>query len=365
MDKYPHPTWIEIDVAQFQKNLRVIRKHIGKSRFCLPVKANAYGHGLIGIAKCAAEFIDCFGVSCLQEGVHLRLAGITTPILVLGAIHEDQVDDLIRFNLEFSISSQFKADLVAKRLRAKCCVHLEVETGMQRTGVRCSTALKLIEYLKTVPYFDVVGVYSHFATADFPNDPFALQQIAAFQELIRQPPFQGLSAHMANSGGVAHYPESHLDMVRPGLMAYGYPPPHSPPSLQELAPCFSLKSKVSYFKVVPSGSGISYGHLYITHKETRIVTIPVGYGDGYRRALSNRGSVLIGGKRFSIAGAVCMDQFMVDIGDAEVYVGDEVVLIGRQGSEEIKLTEIASLCDTIPYEVLCLFNERIPRFFIY
>ncbi len=357
MEKYPHPTWIEIDVAQFKNNLSIVRKHIGKSRFCLPVKANAYGHGLVGIAKAAGGLVDCLGVSCLQEGVTLRKAGIAAPILVLGAIHEDQVDDLVRFNLEFSISSKFKADLVAKRLRGKCHVHLEVETGMQRTGVRCSTAIQLIQHLKTLSCLEVVGVYSHLATSDLPNDLTALRQIKDFQDLVSQPPFQGLIAHIANSGGVANYPESHLDMVRPGLMVYGYS------SLPGLAPCFSLKSKVSYFKVVPKGSGISYGHTYTTQKETRIVTVPIGYGDGYRRALSNRGSVLIRGKRFPIAGAICMDQFMVDVGDSEVYVGDEVVLIGRQGAVEIKLTEIAHLCDTIPYEVLCLFNERIPRFY--
>jgi alanine racemase len=322
------------------------------------VKANAYGHGLVGIAKASHGLIDCLGISCLQEGVTLRKAGITIPILVLGAIHEDQVDDLVRFDLEFTISSKFKADLVAKKLHAKCRVHLEVETGMQRTGVRCSTAIQLIQHLKTLSCFEVVGVYSHLATSDNPNDPTALKQIQDFQNLIDHPPFRGLIAHIANSGGVAHYPESHFDMVRPGLMVYGYS------TLAGLAPCFSLKSKVSYFKVVPSGSGISYGHTYRTKKETRIVTVPIGYGDGYRRALSNRGEVLIRGKRFPIAGTICMDQFMVDVGDSEVYVGDEVVLIGRQGNQEIKLTEIADLCDTIPYEVLCLLNERIPRFFL-
>jgi alanine racemase len=358
MEKWPHPTWIEIDLAQFRKNLQIIREQIGASLLCLPVKANAYGHGLVGISRAAAACgVDYLGVSCLREGVLLRQAGVLTPILVLGAIHEDQVDDLIRFNLEFTISSKFKADIVAKKAHGRCRVHLEVETGMQRTGVRCSTALHLIEHLRSLACFEVVGFYSHFATADDPSDPFTLQQMQAFNELTQHPSFQGLIAHIANSGGVMHFPSSHLNMVRPGLMAYGYS------SLASLAPCFTLKSKVSYFKVVPAGTGISYGHTYITTKQTRIVTIPIGYGDGFRRALSNRGSVLIRGKRFPIAGTICMDQLMVDVGDQEVYVGDEVVLIGRQGEEEIKLSEVAALCDTIPYEVLCLFNERIPRIF--
>lgn len=359
MEHYPHPTWIEIDTAQFKKNIAAIRKQIGKSLFCLPVKANAYGHGLIGIGKLAARFgIDYLGVSCLQEGIRLRLAGVTIPILVFGAIHEDQVDDLIRYRLEFSISSKLKADVVAKKAHGTCRVHLEVETGMQRTGVRTDTAISLLQHLKTLACFEVVGVYSHLATSTVPNDPFALKQIASFQELVRLPLFQNLTCHIANSGGVLHYPDSHLHMVRPGLMVYGYS------SQLEVAPCFTLKSKVSYFKVVGPGLGISYDHTYITQKQTRVVTIPIGYGDGYRRALSNRGSVLIRGRRFPIAGNICMDQLMVDVGDAEVFVGDEVVLIGKQGNEEIPLSEIADLCDTIPYEILCQFNERIPRIYL-
>ena len=365
MESFAHPTWIEVDLSQFRKNLDLIRRHIGKSRFCLALKANAYGHGLIGIGRAAASAgVDCLGVSCLQEGVSLRKAGIAIPILVFGAFQEDQVEDLIRFNLEFSISSKFKADLVAKKAQGKCRVHIEVETGMQRTGVRASTAIELFHHLKNLPCFDIVGIYSHLATADVPNDLFAKKQIASFQELLKNPSFQGLQAHIANSGGVAHYPESHLDMVRPGIMAYGYLPENPPENLKEIRPCFSLKSRVSYFKVVAENSGISYGHTYVTQKQTRIVTVPIGYGDGYRRALSNRGEVLIRGKRYRISGTICMDQFMVDVGDNEVYVGDEVVLIGRQGDQEIKLTDIAKLCDTIPYEVLCLLNERIPRKYI-
>lgn len=360
---YFHPTWIEIDLPQFWKNLTILRKALGKSRFCLPIKANAYGHGLVGIAKAAEKYVDYFGVSCLQEGVKLREAGIALPILVLGAIHEDQIEELVRFDLELTISSRYKADLVAQKIRGKCRVHLEVETGMQRTGVRCETAKQLIRHLRQFSCFEVVGVYSHLATAELPQNKVALQQINEFKALISDPLFQGVSAHIAHSAAVLHYPDAHLDMVRPGLAAFGYLSEPVPLQFQGIAPCFSLKSRVSYFKVVPAGSGISYGHTYITPKQTRIVTVPIGYGDGYRRALSNRGSVLIRGKQFPIAGTVCMDQLMVDVGDAEVYVGDEVVLIGQQGDREICLTEIAKICDTIPYEVLCLFNERLPRIY--
>jgi alanine racemase len=370
MHKFPHPSWIEIDLTQLRKNISIIRTHIGSSLFCLPVKANAYGHGLCAIGQAAQEAgIDYLGVAHLQEGIKLRQADVILPILVLGAIHEDQIYDLIDYDLEFTISSKFKAELVAEKCKERgrtCRVHLEVDTGMQRTGVRPDTARMLFPYLKSLEGLKVVGIYSHLATADRPQDPLALKQIEAFQSLIDDPLFKDTSLirHLANSGGTAYFPQAHLDMVRPSLMTFGYQPEACPASLQAIAPCFSLKAKVSYFKVVKPGEGISYGHSFITKKQTRIVTIPVGYGDGYRRALSNRGFVLIRGKRFPICGTVCMDQFMVDVGDQEVFVGDEVVLIGKQGSQEITLKEVAQLCDTIPYEILCLLNERIPRIYL-
>lgn len=362
---WPHPSWIKIDLDQFKKNIAVIKKLVGNSLLCLPIKANAYGHGLIPIAKSAQEAgVDYLAVAHLQEGVKLRESQIALPVLVLGAIHEDQICDLIKFNLEFTISSQYKADLVAQecqKLGVTCRVHLEVDTGMQRTGVRVSSAPDLLKYLRKQGCFEVVGVYSHLAKADYPEDTTTVKQVTAFKSLIYEPIFQEqkMLFHLANSGGVLHFPEAHLDMVRPSLLAFGYS--HQ---VEGIKPCFSLKSKISYFKVVQQGEGVSYGHSYVTSKKTRIVTIPIGYGDGYRRALSNKGSVLIHGKRFPIVGAICMDQLMVDIGDEEAYVGDEVVLIGRQGNEEITVQEIATLCDTIPYEVLCFFNERIPRIYI-
>lgn len=360
----PHPSWIEIDLEQLEKNISIIRKHIGSRLFCLPVKANAYGHGLSEIGRAAEKAgIDYLGVAHLQEGIKLRKAGVKIPILVLGAIHEDQIHDLIDHDLEFTISSKYKAELVVEKAQGRQCrVHLEVDTGMQRTGVRPETARALFPYLKSLENLEVVGIYSHLATADKPQDPLAKKQIQLFEELVREIDAP-LIRHLANSGGTAYFPESHLDMVRPSLLTFGYLPEPCPASLREIKPCFSLKAKVSYFKVVQPGEGISYGHSFVTNKQTRIVTIPVGYGDGYRRSLSNRGSVLIKGKRFPICGTICMDQFMVDVGDHEVFVGDEVVLIGKQGNEEISLKEVAQLCDTIPYEILCMLNERIPRIY--
>lgn len=363
----PHPSWIEVDLGQLKQNIALIRKHVGGALFCLVVKANAYGHGLVAVGRAAEEAgVDYLAVAHLGEGVALRESGLKLPILVLGAIHEDQISHLIQFGLEFSISSSFKADLVATKcqeLGLSCRVHLEVDTGMRRTGMRPATAAQLFQRLKGVRGLEVVGLYSHLATADQPNDSFALQQIEEFHKLTNSPPFLDtpLLRHLANSGGTAHFPRSHLDMVRPSLLAFGYPPKGAPKGLREVAPCFSVKTKVSYFKVVEEGMGISYGHSHVVSRKTRVVTIPIGYGDGYRRCLSGRASVLIRNRRFPVVGTICMDQCMVDVGNETIYVGDEVVLVGRQGDQEITLQELADLCDTNLYEMLCLFNERLPR----
>ncbi|MDE3045524.1 MAG: alanine racemase [Verrucomicrobiota bacterium] len=361
-----HPAWIEVDLEQFRKNLQVIRGRIGKRLLCLPLKANAYGHGLVPMALAAEEFgVDVIAVSCLKEGAELRRAGVRSPILVFGAIHEEQIGDLIEHGLEFSLSSKFKAELVAKKCREKelqCSVHLEVDTGMRRTGMRPETALTLFEELKRHECFRIRGIYSHLATADEPADPFAYRQIEAFAQLREKIGSEGLVWHLANSGGVSFYPESYFDMVRPGLLCYGLTPNGSEEG--ELRPLFSLKAKVSYFKVVGGGEGISYGHIYKTKEQTRVVTVPVGYGDGYSRSLSNRAKVLIRGRLFGVAGRICMDQFMVDVGKEEVYVGDEVTLIGRQGEHEISLWDIARMAETDPREILCHFNDRIPRYYV-
>jgi alanine racemase len=236
---------------------------------------------------------------------------------------------------------------------------------MHRTGVRPSTAPDLIRDLKDSGCFDIVGVYSHLATADVPDDPFAQHQIEIFKQLATQLRSDHCLWHLANSGGTVFYPDSHFDMVRPGLLCYGYFPDGRKDPEGEIAPCFSLKSRISYFKVVPQGAGISYGHAYKTLQESRIVTVPVGYGDGYRRAFSNQAFVLIGGKRYRLSGTICMDQFMVDIGKDTAFVGDEVVLIGKQGREEISIEELTKVGDMITYELLCGFNERLPRIYIY
>lgn len=365
-----HPAWIEIDLDQFRKNLAIIKEAIGNVRLCLPIKANAYGHGLIKMAEAATRSkVDYLAVAHLQEAIDLRRSHITTPILVLGAIHEEQIEALLELDLEFTVSSPYKAMLVGKlceKIKKVGRVHLEVDTGMRRTGMRPETALMLYKELMSSKWVRIEGIYSHLATGNTPNDATAWHQINVFTSLMQNPLFSDkpLLRHLANSAATQLLSAAHFDMVRPALLSFGYSAENAPVTFSGIAPCFSLKAKVSYFKVVERGEGISYGHTHIASTRTRVVTVPVGYGDGYRRCLSNKGSVLIHGKRYPIVGSICMDQFMVDVGDDSVFVGDEVVLIGRQGQQEISIKEIASLCDTIPYEILCLFNDRIPRHYI-
>lgn len=363
-----HPAWIEISRTQFLKNLQAIRKKIGQARFCLPVKANAYGHGLIQMSRFAEEagLIDYFGVAYLNEAIALRQAGIQSPILVFGAIHEDQIESLLNLQVSFTISSRYKAERVAtkcRELNKVCRVHVEVETGMQRTGVRPDSVHSLFNYLEASPWFRIEGVYSHLATADTPDDLGTQKQISLFQSLREEFKHREWIWHLANSGGVLYYPQAHFDMVRPGLLAYGYYPDGSQNTEEVIAPCLELKAKVSYFKVVASDLGISYGHLYKTKQQTRVITIPIGHADGYRRSLSNKAPLLLRGNKFVAAGVICMDQFMADIGQFEGYVGDEVVLIGKQKDQEITLWEVSLLAGSIPHEFLVSLGERLPRIY--
>lgn len=368
-----HPTIIKINSHQFVKNLIAIRAQIGKnSKLCLPVKANGYGHGLVEIATSAENYVDYFAVSCLEEGKELIHNAICKPILVFGTFENEQIPELVANNLEVTIASLEKAEELSKfctQLNTNCKVHIGVDTGMNRIGVGMANATALIDYVLAQPKIELIGVYSHFAASDG-LDPFLTkQQIELFSKIAdyiksRKPE---VICHLANSGGVAYHPESYFDMVRPGLMSYGYFPAQAIESgpLSMIAPCFSLVTRVSYFKTVPKGQGISYSHRYHTEGITNIVTLPIGYGDGYRRGLSNLGQVLIHGKKYPIVGSVCMDMMMVDLGeDGQAEVGDEVVLIGHQGDQEILLNELADKLNTINYEILVGFNDRIPRVLI-
>ena len=364
------PTRIEVDLDALAGNLRAIRAHVGVPVMGI-VKANAYGHGLVPVARhLVASGVDQLGVAFLEEGVALREAGIDVPILVLGGIFGPQIGAFIDRDLEITVSSLDKlrqVEAVAEAKGKRAVVHLKIDTGMERVGVHDYSCAGFIEAAAASRWCEIKGVYSHLACADDPQSPMTARQVERFADACAH--FERIGApmpirHLANSGGVLHFPETWLDMVRPGILLYGVMP--DPASLPTVAvrPALSLKSAVVYFKVVKAGNTVSYGATWKAERDCRIVTVPIGYGDGFSRALSSRGEVLIRGKRYPIVGRVCMDQFMANIGWDSAYNEDEVVLIGTQGTDTIRAEDLAAVIGTIAYEVLTGLNERIPRFYL-
>lgn len=365
------PTRIVVDLDALSHNLQVIHAHVQVPVMAI-VKANAYGHGLVRVAHhLQAQGVTQFGVAFAEEALTLRRAGISLPILVLGGILGRQVGQLIQHDLEITVSSLDKlrkVEAAAERLQRKAVIHLKIDTGMERIGVHSYSCAAFIEAAVASTWCVLKGVYSHLACADDPHSPKTAQQLERFLQACAH--FERIGApmpirHLANSGGVLHFPETWLDMVRPGIMLYGVLPDPAAYRSVDIRPALSLLSQVVYFKVVKAGSSVSYGATWAPAQDTHVVTVPIGYGDGYPRALSNRGQVLIRGQFHPIVGRLCMDQFMVDLGPhGSAYVEDDVVLIGPQGEQILTVEDVAAWADTIGYEILTRFNERIPREYV-
>lgn len=361
------PTRIEVDLDAITGNLQAIRKQVRVPVMAI-VKANAYGHGLVPVAlHLQAQGIDQLGVAFVEEGIALRNVGVTVPILVLGGIFGPQATQFIRHDLEITVSSLDKlrqVEAAAQALGRKAVIHLKIDTGMERVGVHSYSCRPFIEAALASRWCELKGIYSHLACADDSASSMTAQQLERFLETCAHIERAGAPMpmrHLANSGGVLHFPNTYLDMVRPGILVYGVmPDPASQPSIL-VRPALSLVSQVVYFKVVKAGHPVSYGATWASATDTRIVTVPIGYGDGYPRSLSSCGHVLIGGRRYPLAGRVCMDQFMVDIGNNSAWNEDEVVLIGCQDDAQLTAEEVALSAGTIPYEILTGLNERIPR----
>ena len=365
------PTRVRVDLDALSHNLRALRAHAGVPVMAV-VKANAYGHGLVPVAlHLQAQGVEQLGVAFLEEGMALRRAGVTVPILVMGGIFGPQAAQLISEDLEITVSSLDKlrqVEAAAESLGRRATIHLKLDTGMERIGVHSYHAGPFIEAAVASKWCTVKGVYSHLACADDPASPMTLQQLAKFVDACAH--FTRLGApmpirHLANSGGVLHFPGTCLDMVRPGIALYGVLPDPASRATVDLRPAMSLVSQVVYFKVVPAGNPVSYGATWAPGADTRVVTVPIGYGDGFPRSLSNRGQVLVRGQRHAIVGRICMDQFMADIGpQGTAYNEDAVVLIGRQGEQAITCEDVALAAGTIPYEILVGLNTRIPREYV-
>lgn len=364
------PAWAEIDLRALKENIQSIRRLIGpRPEIMAIVKADAYGHGALETApSILAAGVTRLGVSLPEEGIALRKHGIKAPILVFTPLLAEQVAPICAYDMTASLTMLSSAEALsaeAKRRRKKIKVHIKVDTGMGRVGISPDETVSFIQQVLALPNLLVEGVYSHFATADEADLSFARQQLASFQQVLATLSEKGIElpiSHIANSGGIINLPESHFNLVRAGIILYGlYPSAEVEKELLPLRPALRLKARVTQVKRVPPGAGISYGQIYHTSRETNIATLPIGYADGFSRLLSGKARVLIGGKPFPVVGRICMDQCMVETGDYPVKVGEEAVLIGRQGEEEITADELAQLLGTINYEVICMISDRIPR----
>ena len=366
------PTFAEIDLDRLTANYREVERAVGGAGMLPVLKANAYGHGLVPVAG-HLEALGAAGlaVAFLEEGAALREAGIGCPILVMGGIDTRQIPHFLRYDLTITASSVEKLREIegaAEALGVTARVHLKIDTGMGRIGMRPETAPAMFRAGLEAAHVEVEGVYSHFATADRSDTEQTRQQLDRFRRAVSFYTDRGVPVpqlHLANSGAILQHPASHLDLVRPGILLFGIYPSDEVPRTVDVTPVLTWKSQVVFFKVQPSGHPVGYGAAWRPAGNTRIVTVPVGYGDGYFHALSDRGEVLIRGHRRPIVGGVCMDQLMVDIGpDGEAYNGDEVVLIGSQGDASITVTDLARWAGTIPYEVLTNINSRVERRYI-
>ncbi len=363
------PTQVTIDLDVITSNHRAIKDRAGKAKIMYILKANAYGHGLVQIARhlesCGVEYL---GVAYLEEGILLREADVTTPILVLGGIIGDQIPAFIKYDLTITASSIEKLEQIesaAKELGKKAVAHLKVDTGMERIGMHYYSAKSLLEAADRCEYTDIEGIYTHLANADEEDQAYTQVQLDRFEEVLRH--YSGRSdkpmVHIANSGGFLQVEKAISDMVRIGLLLYGvYPSRHLRP-LIDVRPALSWTTRVVYFKVVKPGHPVSYGSTWESDQNTRVVTLPVGYGDGYFRSMSNKARVLIRGQEFEQVGHICMDQTMINIGDGTAYNGDEVVLLGQQGNRSISVEDLAEWAGTIAYEILTSINTRVPRIY--
>ncbi|MFO7294737.1 MAG: alanine racemase [Caldicoprobacter sp.] len=369
------PSKVIIDLAKLDRNIKNIKRMLKPdTQLMAIVKADAYGHGAVGVAHQAlVSGASWLGVAIPEEGAELREAGITAPILVLGGIDETQVKTVVEYDLAQCVFSLEVARLLnheAQRLNKKIAIHLKVDTGMGRIGlVDIKSIREFCSEVKSYSHLILEGIFTHFATADEEDKSFTNQQIKRFLNILDALRSDGINfkwIHAANSAAIIDCPDAHFNLVRAGIAMYGYYPSAAVKrSAIHLEPILQWETKVVHVKDIDKGDSVSYGRTFIAKGPMRIATLPVGYADGYSRLLSNRGWVLIRGQKAPIVGVVCMDQVMVDVTHIPgVKPGDIAVLIGTQGNETISAEDIARLCGTISYEVLTGIGRRIPRIYI-
>ncbi|HOT95544.1 MAG TPA: alanine racemase [bacterium] len=365
------PTWAEIDLGAIAFNLQGICHRVKPAGIMAVVKADAYGHGALQVSRVALqEGAAYLAVAVVDEAVALRKGGIEAPILVFGGFSPEDAPLFLDWELDATLFDTRSTELLrhaAQQRNRPTRVHIKVDTGMGRLGIPWQEAAAFAAAVRQAEGLELTGLYTHFATSDALDKSFANLQLIRFKTVVEALESQGIRIplkHAANSAAILDMPGSYFDMVRPGIMMYGqYPSTETTESI-EIRPAMSFKTAVSQVKTILRGESVSYGRTFIADRPTTIATLPVGYADGYNRLLSNRGEVLIRGRRCPVAGRVCMDLIMAAAGD-EVQVGDEAVLFGRQGDAEISVASICQLLGTIPYEVTCWVSKRVPRVYIH
>jgi alanine racemase len=358
-----------VNLGAISHNISEIRKRIGVDRGLMAVvKADGYGHGAIEVSRAALKSgATSLGVAIPEEGEDLRKAGIDVPILVLGLIRPVEAHKVVKSSLDQAVCTMELAEALdqeARNASARINVHVKVDTGMSRIGVQPDDVPAFVRTICQMRNLNIRGLFTHLATADALDKSFSRRQIELFNRIIQEIRLMEIDIpqkHMANSAAVLDLPESYMDLVRPGIMIYGHYPSREVSRRVRLSPAMTLQTRISFVKTVPPQTPVGYGGTYVTRKETRIATIPVGYGDGYPRLLSNRGAVVVHGRRAPLIGRVCMDMSMIDVSEVpQAKPGDEVVLFGHDPTVD----EIAAKIGTINYEILCLVGKRVPRVYI-
>jgi alanine racemase len=364
-----------VHLDRFRENIRAVRERIGaERRICVPVKADAYGHGALPLALAALEAgADCLAVAFVQEGGELRQGGIGAPILLLSQSLPAELGDLVRWGLSPLVSDGAYVDALAA-IEGDLTVHLKVDTGMGRAGCRPEEAVELAGRIVSRRGLRLGGVATHLAVADSllpPDIAYTNEQLGRFQAAVAAIRDAGIDpgiVHAANTGGVLYHPGSWFDMVRPGILLYGYPPAGALPL--KVRPVMELRSNVVAIKKLQKGDSVSYGRTWIAPEDTLVAIVPVGYGDGFRRGLSNNWQVGIRGNQYPVVGRICMDQCMVSLGSpapgTPVAPGDDVIVFGEadDGSAPGTAADMAERLDTIPYEITCGISKRVPRVYI-
>lgn len=365
-----------ISLDAVEQNFREMRKNIAEdTKMIAVVKADAYGHGAVPIAHLIEDhdYIWGFAAATAEEAVHLRQAGITKPILILGIVFNEYFPELVQYDIRPAVCEYDEAKKLSDEavLQNKTVhIHIALDTGMTRIGYAdIPESVEEIKKIAELPNLEIEGMFTHFARADEYDRSPAMVQLERYQDFSKRVEEAGVDIplhHCSNSAGIIRVPEANLSIVRAGITIYGiYPSSEVERDIVKLAPVMELKSHITYVKDVPAGAAISYGGTYVADKKRRVATIPVGYADGYPRQLSNKGWVLIHGKKAPILGRVCMDQFMADVTEIDnVKKGDEVTLLGRDGDEFISIEEMGDLCGRFSYEFACDISPRVPRVYI-